>query len=164
MGDQIKRSAIFSPCRTWRYTLEREWDAALPRVMFVLLNPSTADEKHDDPTNRRGMGFARKWGYGSIVFTNLFAFRTPYPKELRKADDPVGPRNDSVIVQQAELADKVVLAWGTHGVYRDRDQEVLELLKPFSLFCLRLTKAGHPYHPLYLKAKTKPQRWKRIKS
>ena len=107
------------------------------------------------------MGFAREWGFGSIVFTNLFAFRTPYPKELRKADDPVGPRNDSVIVQQAELADKVVLAWGTHGVYRERDRDVIALLAgTFDLYCLGTTKYGHPKHPLYLKATTKLQHWK----
>lgn len=161
MGDQIQRSAIFSPCRTWRYTLEREWDEDLPRLMFVLLNPSTADEKHDDPTNRRGMGFAREWGYGSIVFTNLFAFRTPYPKELKKARDPIGPDNDTVIFNQACYADKVVLAWGTHGVYRERNQEVIAVLAgTFDLYCLGTTKHWHPKHPLYLKATTKLEHWK----
>lgn len=158
--DGIQRSAIFSPCRTWRYALERVWDEDKPRVLFVLLNPSTADEKEDDPTNRRGIGFAKSWGFGSIVFVNLFAYRTPHPQELKKARDPVGPQNDGIIFDQACCAEKVVLAWGTHGAFRGRDQEVIELLgESFNTYCLGTTKHGYPRHPLYLKATTPLEVW-----
>jgi hypothetical protein len=34
----IHKSAVFSPCRTWRYTLTRIWDPTLPLAMFIGLN------------------------------------------------------------------------------------------------------------------------------
>ena len=156
MSDGIKRSAAFSPCRTWRYTLERYWGHG-PHLLLILLNPSTADETYDDPTNRRGQSFARAWGYKGVVFCNLFAYRTPYPKEMKAATDPVGPDNDGHIMRQADMAGQVVVAWGAHGGYRDRHAEVLDLLRNRNIDpkCFGLTKRGYPKHPLYLRADTK---------
>lgn len=146
--DGIIRSARFSPCRTWRYSLTREWDHQKPRLLFILLNPSTADEMQDDPTNRRGIGFAKRWGYGSVVFVNLFAFRTPHPKEMRAAADPIGPDNDRWIQFEIHGASTVVAAWGTNGVFMNRGYLIRERLGPMQ--CLGRTKNGHPKHPLYL--------------
>lgn len=154
----LKRSADFSPCRTWRYTLIREWDSTLPRVMFLLLNPSTADENVDDPTNRRGLGYAMDWGYGACVFCNLFAFRTPYPKEMKAAPDPVGPENDAYLHREHEKADLTIAAWGIHGAHRGRDKTVALMFK--DLQCMGVTKDGHPRHILYLLKATRPERWK----
>jgi hypothetical protein len=50
-----------------------------------------------------------------------------------------------------------VAAWGAHGTFQGRDQSV-RLLVP-KLHYLRLTKDGHPGHPLYLPADLKPQPW-----
>lgn len=149
-ADGIRRWADFSPCRTWRYILGRAWDADLPRLLFILLNPSTADELHDDPTNRRGIGFARRWGYGSVVFVNLFAYRSPHPRIMKASRSPIGPWNDDCILAEAEEADKIVCGWGTHGAHRRRHQHVVKLLKDFDLYCLGTTKQGYPKHPLYL--------------
>lgn len=152
----ITRDADFSECGTWRYTLRRTWDPAAPSMVMVLLNPSTADASKDDPTNRRGMGFARREGCGSLIFVNLFAFRTPSPAVMRGASDPVGPENDAWIERVVRAADVVVLGWGVHGTYRRRDQAVLRLLEPIGqqLWCLGRTKAGMPRHPLFLRADT----------
>lgn len=165
-ADQLRRAAIFSECRTWRYTLERYWDDSRARLLFVLLNPSTADAERDDPTNRRGMGFARSWGYGSCVFVNLFAFRSPDPDDLvdpigvdGNLIDPVGPANNIHILTQAVLADRIVLAWGTKGRLDHRDEAVLRLLEPYELWCLGCTKHGYPRHPLYLRADTQLEQW-----
>ena len=146
----IRRAAIFSECRTWRYTLDRAWSAGHNLVVFCLLNASTADQHVDDPTNRRGIGFARLWGFDAVSFVNLFAYRTPYPSVLKTASDPVGPDNDRWIVQRAQEASLIVLAYGVHGVYRDRDRDVLRLLSPFKLHCLGRTTGGQPKHILYL--------------
>lgn len=157
-GDGIHRNAVFSRCRTWRYTLTRTWDETRPSLLFVLLNPSTADAQRDDPTKRRGMGFARRWGYGRVVFVNLFAYRSTDPKALRQAADPIGPRNDFYIKREAAVADRIVCAWGVHGTWMDRDRAVMDLL-PRPLYCLGLTKAGQPRHPLYLPADTRCRRF-----
>lgn len=161
----IRRSADFSSCRTWRYTLKRVWDENLPCVLFVLLNPSTADEKQDDPTNRRGIGYATRWKYGGVTFVNLFACRTPHPRVLKQAEDPVGPDNDEWILKEAAAArrgGKVILAWGAHGAFRERDLEVWELLHKagIPMWCMGFTKEGHPKHILYLKGDLEPMEYK----
>ena len=127
-------------------------------VNFIGLNPSTADEETDDPTVRRCINFARNWRYGGCVLTNLFAFRATNPKELRTAADPVGPDNNLFLTTNAERASLVIAAWGVHGRYMQRDARVLRMLSKADvpLHCLGLTKAGHPRHPLYLRAHTKP--------
>ena len=74
---EMWRNAVFSGCGTYRYTLERRWSAG-PLLLWVLLNPSTANAQVDDPTNRRGIGFSIKWGYAGCVFVNLFAVRSDH--------------------------------------------------------------------------------------
>lgn len=157
----IQRSADFSDCRTWRYTLKRVWDTQKVNLVFVLLNPSTADEHQDDPTNRRGIGYAIRWRFGGVTFVNLFAVRTPHPNVMKQAFDPVGPDNDSWILKTAQHGGKVILAWGTHGVHRGRDKQVVGLLRAagIPMWCMGLTKAGHPKHILYLKADLEPVRF-----
>ena len=155
---EMRRGATFSGCRTWRYSLLREWDPTLPQAVFIGLNPSTADETVDDPTIRRCIGFAKSWGCGSLEMLNLFAVRSPFPKYIQNVPDPVGPMNDAVI--RAVCGDDpigiIVAAWGVHGRYRDRDIEVMGLLDGVEaaafIECLGMTKAGDPRHPLYLRA------------
>ena len=144
-------SAMFSPCRTYRYSLKRTWDTSIPPLVFIGLNPSTADETVDDPTIRRCIGFAKREGCGGLVMLNLFAFRSTDPKHMKTASDPVGPRNDAVLMN-ACVGRTIVAAWGAHGTHRGRDTEVLRMLKDERVFCLGLTQAKCPRHPLYLKA------------
>lgn len=155
----MRRSAEFSPCRTWRYSLIRVWDDALPMAVFVLLNPSTADEFQDDPTNRRGIGFASAWGYGGVTFVNLFAVRSKHPKTIKEVVDPVGPENDDYIRKWVGRAGIVVCGWGNHGSHNSRDKSVKELLRDCSPHYLKLTKEGNPWHPLYLKSTLQPTLW-----
>lgn len=160
-GEWGEASATFSADRIHRYLLTRTWNDALPSVNFLMLNPSTADAFQLDPTNRRCVGFAQRWGYGSMVTTNIFAFRSTDPAGLRTAEDAVGPGNDAAIVEAAMAADLVIAAWGTHGELQGRSDVVRGLLREagISLHVLRLTKAGHPGHPLYVAGDTLPTLW-----
>jgi len=126
-----------------------------------MLNPSTADAFQLDPTNRRCVGFAQTWGYGSMVTTNIFAFRSTNPDGLRTAKDPVGPDNDEAILTAATSTDLVIAAWGTHGEFQGRGEAVRDMLTEagVELHALKLTKAGHPGHPLYVAADTQPMSW-----
>lgn len=150
------RQTIFSPCRTYRYTLWREFDVPVNDgyVMFIGLNPSTADEVNDDPTIRRCIEFAKSWGYSALCMTNLFAFRATKPVEMIAAADPVGPDNDTYLIDLARNAGVVVAAWGTHGTHLGRDVTVRTLVP--NLHCLKKTINGHPGHPLYLRADLVP--------
>jgi hypothetical protein len=152
MAPTIRPAAGFSPCGRYRYWLTRTWDTGKAPLCWVLLNPSTADDRQDDPTIRRCMSFARSLGYGGIHVVNLFAFRATRPRQLRAADDPVGPANDRFIVRAARRADRVIAAWGCHGAYQGRDREVMALLAQTGapVACLGMTRDGWPRHPLYL--------------
>jgi hypothetical protein len=118
-------------------------------VLFVGLNPSTADEVRDDPTVRRCVGYAKRWGYGALCLTNLFAFRASDPRVLKAHPSPVGADNDRWLAALARRAGIVIAAWGVEGTHLGRDSAVLRLLGR-ELSCLRRTKGGHPGHPLYL--------------
>lgn len=144
---------MFSRDRQYRYVLRRVWAPDKPAILFIGLNPSTADHRIDDPTIRRCIRFARDWGFGQLLVGNLFAYRTPWPRVMHLATKPVGPRNDSWLVRLSEEAAVTVAAWGNGGRYQDRDTHVLPLLR--SLRCLGTTKQGLPLHPLYLRATTK---------
>ena len=149
--------ARFSKDKTYRYLLGRRIGASQRRLLFIMLNPATADETRNDPTIRRCIGFAKRWNFGLLEVANLFAFRTPYVAELRRADDPVGPDNDDWICRALNTADKVILAWGNHGAYRNRSQQVKRMAIDAALpYHLGLNKTGEPKHPLYLPASTKP--------
>jgi hypothetical protein len=151
----IIKDAILSNDGVHRYNLIREWDAINPSMLFVMLNPSTADAVEDDPTIRRCMGFARRENCGMIEVVNLFAYRATDPKELKKTDTPlVGVDNDEIIQLAAEESDIIVCAWGTNGTLNGRNKEVISLLQSVGkpIMCLGKTKDGHPKHPLYLPA------------
>jgi hypothetical protein len=149
--------AAFSRCRRYRYALWREWDASLPMVLFVGLNPSTADARQNDPTIRRCIDFARRWGYGSLAVGNLFALRTPYPRVLKAAIDPVGLRNDWWLRKLGREASLVIAAWGADGAFLARSESSLELFD--QLWCLGRTRSGEARHPLYLRADSAPERF-----
>ena len=151
----MKRTAEISECGRYRYRLGRRWDESRPAVMFVMLNPSTADAIQDDRTISRCIAFARRWGYGGLLVGNLFALRSPDPKALRGSDDPIGPQNDDALLDMAENADLVIAAWGTKGTFLRRNEAVLRLL-PTPIYALKLTMDGHPSHPLYLSSDCKP--------
>lgn len=147
-------TALFSPCRTWRYSLRRSFGPG-GQVMFLMLNPSTADEFNNDPTIRRCIGFAKAWGYGRLVVCNIFAYRATDPAVMKRAADPVGPGNDQAISDCYWESDIAVAAWGVHGDHLGRGKRLMTTLP--TLLCLGKTKDGHPRHPLYVSRGQKPE-------
>lgn len=141
----------------YRYWLLRRWLRVVgaPRVLWIMLNPSTADASIDDPTIKRVISFSHSWGCGSAAVVNLFGLRSTEPAGLYTAADPIGPLNDAAIIAGLLAADMVVCAWGTHGPFAARDKAVMRLLAAHwrhPVYCLGITKDGCPKHPLYIKA------------
>jgi hypothetical protein len=161
----MKRAASLSRCGTYRYELWRRWDgelepaAASRFVMFVGLNPSTADAYADDATIRKCVSLAESWGYRAFCMANLFAFRATDPRGMIRAEDPVGPLADFTLRHIARRASLIVACWGTKGTHLGRDRAVCDILAPFGLQAIRLTKDGHPEHPLYLPLALRPSPW-----
>jgi hypothetical protein len=145
-------AAVFDPARTYRYLLTRIWDPSRPPVVFLMLNPSTADAFAEDNTSRRCLSFARREEAGGLVVVNLFALRSTDPRALLHHPDPIGRHNNAFIRQSINCGGRVVAAWGAAGVTGDRGQEVARYLRArgVALSCLGRTSTGQPRHPLYV--------------
>lgn len=158
----MRRDATLSDCGLYRYVLEREWDTDLPPMVFIGLNPSTADAELDDPTIRRCLRFARDSGHGALIMLNLFAWRATDPGFLPPDVRAVGPENDLTLVGGCSAARAkgglIVCAWGAHPRALDRQEAVRELVGG-ELHVLALTAGGQPRHPLYLPASYEPVPW-----
>jgi hypothetical protein len=160
----ISASAILSPCRKWRYYLQRTWVENAPRLGLIMLNPSTADEATDDPTIVRVRARAMQMGMGGLDVVNLFALRATDPMELYDffADPISDPRfptaNDDAIMDVAVRVNLVICAWGKHGAHLGRGRIVLEKLRSWRVdhHALRINKDGSPGHPLYIALKHRP--------
>lgn len=179
--NQAGRQTILSPCRKYRYTLWREWQGSLDMLasnalltalnedkflMVIGLNPSTADETKDDPTIRKCIGFAKRWGYGALCMTNLFAWRDTKPENMLNAADPIGPLNDRYLFGAATRAGMILAAWGKKGNHMHRASFVGNcingMVRPDGLpmlHCLRANGDGSPEHPLYVPYETTPMAW-----
>ncbi len=157
MIDEIYRKAKISECGKYRYELTRMWDLGSEQVIcWVMLNPSTADDKVDDPTIRRCMGFSRRLGFNHMQVVNLFGFRTTKPEELLDAPDPT--RDNQVHLRcSVQASEMVVVAWGilSQRLALMAQPSVAEIRSTgVPLKCLGRTKAGYPRHPLYVKSYT----------
>jgi hypothetical protein len=150
----MQMTATISECQRYRYHLQRTWDPSLPAVLFVGLNPSTADATVDDNTSRVCLNYAQRWGYGTVLMGNLFAYRSTDPGALKQVEDPVGPENDGWLQRLQAQADLVICAWGEWGSLYGRDQVVLAGLK--DPFCLVKLTSGRPGHPLYKRRDLRP--------
>lgn len=163
-----RSGALFAPGEKHRYLLWRidEGRATIKRfelMMFVGLNPSTADALTDDNTVRRCRRFARDHGFRGLLMTNMFAYRTRWPKVLYQAEKDgvniVGEENDAYLHWAARFAGQVVVAWGAvPGRAIVRATHLSGVLRR-DLWCFGKTQDGHPRHPLFLRADTKLERW-----
>jgi len=142
--------AVVDHTRSYRFVLWRFW-AASPRVLFIGLNPSTANEYHDDPTVHRLLAFAAKWGYGGIYLCNVFSYRAKCPETL-SAVEAIHSANIPAIMMASKLTVMAIAAWGD-GIEKVKNgksvaEHIAKLVAPS--FCFGLTRRGNPKHPLYL--------------
>lgn len=148
---KISRSADISNDKKDRFSLSRIWDSKKPKALYIMLNPSYADDESDDPTIRRLIFFSKKFKFGGFYVTNLFTQITPYPKELNM-DNNSKKKNLKIISELIKKSDLIVYAWG------NLVSEPIQLRKLIeSPLCFGINKNGTPKHPLYLRSDTKLQ-------
>jgi hypothetical protein len=163
--DVEDRSVVFGgPGDCYRYRLTRTWDKAKAHAMFIMMNPSVADQNWDDRSVAKCCRFARTWEYGGIYVGNTFAYRATDKKRL-SAIDPIDPENDRHLIEMAKLAEKVIFAYGKPGHRRLHEQgkRIAKLLigKGVKPHFLKLCKDGTtPCHPLYLRKDLEPVEWR----
>lgn len=156
----------------YRYDLRRTWDLSKKILLYVMLNPSTADSYQDDPTIRVCMARASMMGFGGIRVVNLFAYRATSPAELylrlqeRNYDYIIGPENDQWIGLALEdiQTGAVLCAWGGNGKLLDRGRDVHKLIESYSWspMVIDLTKDGEPVHPLRQSYNKEPIAWRSL--
>ncbi len=148
--------AVLSTCETYRYLLGRIWDPALPVIVWVMLNPSTADHMKADPTIRKCIGFSTRWGGGGIVVANMFGWRSTDADMLLVQSDPVGPWNEQAIEYAMSLttpALPAVAGWGKIRTrWNARAWQVTNMLR--GAHCIGVNENGTPRHPLMIKYAT----------
>ncbi|HEY4055007.1 MAG TPA: DUF1643 domain-containing protein [Kofleriaceae bacterium] len=167
--------ARFSDNRKLRYRLARSLTGeplvvendivqSAKRCVFLMLNPSTADAFKLDPTNQRCLSFAKKWKFRVMEVVNIFALRSTDPLGLRKPRAVLGHDaiNDEQIMFACRGADRVVAAWGNHGLWCERGAQVHQMLRAegIALCAFTITKQGQPNHPLYIPLAARIKRWR----
>ena len=143
------REASFSIDKKERYSLAREWDKSKNKILYIMLNPSKADDKKDDPTIRRLINFTKKFNYGGFLVGNIFTKITPNPKEIDKSKGISG-RNLEELLKLINTVDQIVYAWGNTI---EEPQFLKELV--LSPKCFGKNFNGTPKHPLYLPKNSK---------
>jgi len=153
----LQTDADISEDGRYRYWLARRLSMGERTVLFVGLNPSTADAKQDDPTIRRCVGFARAWGFDWLYMGNLNAYRSTDPTLLPSdALEAVGPRNQEALKWLAQRAELIIAAWGANRLNEYARTLSRHILMLPQTRCLGQTKDGSPRHPLYLSKSVAP--------
>lgn len=151
-----RRTAVYSDCGRFRYSLEIRWKyldvqttGYYGSVACIGLNPSTATERANDPTVARLEKWAREEGYAGLVMLNAYAYRATSPLDMFAQEDREGPGNDDIIRYEVSRARRAVCCWG-NLVEKYRLGELASVLDGYDLCCLKRNKNGQPAHPLYL--------------
>lgn len=147
--------AVFSKDRLYRYRLWRTLQPNGSRVLFIMQNPSKAGAVESDMTIKKCLGFAERSGAGMIDVVNLYAFIATDPKDLWRAKDPIGPRNDEALrysLNRCAFNPNAVVcaAWGAADEEDERVKHVLRLASGCGIrqiMCLGETENGSPRHP-----------------
>lgn len=144
------QGCVLSNDGRYRYHLWRRWTNGMGSVLWIMLNPSTANHERDDATLRKIQGFSRRWGYGALEVVNLFAYRATDPRNLFDIGDPIGPENDDWINRAIPEATMVMAAWGAHGNFFGRSIALRGMLSHHHVLCLGKCASGEPKHPVRL--------------
>lgn len=163
MNKEYISQAFISKDELYRYSLTRYTDPVFTAdntLVFIMLNPSTADANTDDPTIRKCKGFSERWGFRNFAVINLYAFRSTNPKELWKVEDPIGPQNNWCIEDHIKSFKHFICAWGNNAK-KERVDEVCFILENWDrkLWCLDVNASGMPKHPLYVPYEKAVQKW-----
>lgn len=172
MVEYDKSGAVFSDCERFRYDLWRSWGSGPflkrvthKRLVFIGLNPSTADAYKNDPTVTRCINFARRYCFGGMHMLNLFGFRSTDPAGCRAMGlAAIGEHNDEHILRvcTADTTGVIVASWGAFEWAQERGEQVAAMLveRGIVVNALALTRQGYPRHPLYLPKDSYPTPWR----
>lgn len=160
LGSGVKGDAVMSEDGRYRQVMRRWLGETFPDeyILFIGMNPSTADATVDDPTCAREWTFARREGFSAMVKCNVGDYRATDPKMLvAPGVVAVSPANIPAILEAAKGAGRVVLCHGKlNKALATAGRELVEALRSsgIELWCFGSNADGSPKHPLYMRADT----------
>lgn len=154
-------NAELSMDRKYRHRLDRWWGDG-ERLLWVMLNPSTADETADDATIRRVRNFTKREGYDGFTVVNLVSFIATDPRAIEDVSWFELSQNRLYLLAVVRGRD-VIAAWGAfpYRIGWDWVEQWAEDIRERagSLRSLGVTKDGHPRHPVRLRNDTPLEDW-----
>ncbi len=166
VSSHFKSEAVFSPCKKARFVLIRQWhfEETVKTIMWIGMNPSTADETVDHPTVKKEIGFSQRWGYGKYIKTNIIPYGSTNPNKIDyKLLNKFAYENLTTILNLARNVDCVLACWGRNNKLKQWANQVYNVLtiQKTEIFCLGKNRDGSPKHPLYLKSHLQPVKYER---
>lgn len=165
----LLKAAGFNPERTHRYYLSRLWDDKVSKIMFIGLNPSTADELEDDQTVRRLVSFSKSWGFGGFYLTNLYSFIATEPRDMieyyegktKVMENRLHKKNMESVLRYGRVCSMTVFCWGASNEGSRQEDHAAKFIRTFKdAYCFGRTQGGHPKHPLFLASHTQLQKFR----
>lgn len=160
LGEGVRGDVVMSNDGRYRQIMRRWLGDQFPDryIVFIGMNPSTADATVDDPTCAREWTFARREGFSAMVKCNVGDYRATDPKALLQPGVvAVSEANLPAIRQVAASASKVVLCHGKlNKALAPAGQKLVQMLLAdgVELWCFGTNADGSPKHPLYLRSDT----------
>lgn len=114
-------------------------------VQVIGLNPSVADCEDDDATISALRRLLEPLGYGGFYMTNLFAWISTDPEELRSQPNPLGD-NDHWLDEIRSKCQDVIFAWGS---FKQAEYRIKKVAPRFpDAYVFGMTAHRKPLHPL----------------
>jgi len=154
------KGALLSKCKQYRFVLWRSWDTTLPKVLFIGLNPSKANQTENDATTKRIHGLSKGLGFGGFFLMNCFPYIATDPNNLNnfeKLDE-----NDALLLKVVPKCSCVIFAWGNNPLVTRFQRDAWFIKKFPNAQVLDFNKNGSPKHPLYVPYRTKLKAFKPI--
>lgn len=154
------KSAKFNEDRTHRYYLSRIWDEKMSKMLFIGINPSTADGEKDDHTVSRLVKFCQSWGFGGFYIVNLYSFISPEPEDMidhynnltNKMEKALHKQNMAVALRYGRICSMITFMWGAGIPNQTQADKYIRTFR--DAYCFGKTREGHPKHPLFLASHT----------
>lgn len=156
----VNGDATFSADGRYRQLMRRWLGPQFPEryILFIGMNPSTADASVNDPTCAREWTFARREGFVAMVKANVGDYRATDPKMLLAPGVVASSAENLPAIRQAAAgAGMVVLCHGKlNKALAPAGRALVEALRAdgMTLWSFGTNGDGSPKHPLYLRADT----------
>ena len=150
--NMTSRLAVFSGCGQNRYWLRRNLTGNTGKhVLWIMMNPSRANETSNDATTTMTTNISRRHGYDVHGVVNLSSVIEADSTKLTANDGAADSLNDQAISRALSWITRqrgdVVIAWGASKHLKQREAQVLRQLRRHTLLCLGHNADGSPRFP-----------------